>query len=305
MYHYERQIQKFLQLHSKTNYNKQIHFIMRAWSSLGNVYGYIGMIFLTSAYFANKSIENADFYGDYLNLTRPYVHKFVWGMNIAQALKAVFRMPRPNQKTQKYPKTGKNPELVQLISEKTKAEYGPPSTHVVGISLILYPHLVDHSWNLFYACLALSATSRIYLGAHTIFCITTGSLFSILVHYFHASISSFSNINTPIFNMIHLITLLVVVFNFPECSDDKVLADKTIRDQQRIGMASVALILIDLLKLEFLPTDFGMVLGYSAVMVGLVFLVTRMGFKHAENLMILVISMHLFYVEPMMIRKLF
>jgi len=304
MYYYERQIQKFLQLHSKTKYNKQIHFIMQAWSCLGNVYGYIGMIFLTSAYFV-LSIENSDFYGEYLILTRPYVHKFVWGMNIAQALKAVFRMPRPNQKTKKYPKTKNNPELVQLIGEKTKAEYGPPSTHVVGISLILYPHLVDHSWNLFYACLALSATSRIYLGAHTIFCITTGSLFSILFHYFHTEISTFSNINTPIFNIIHFITLLAVVFNFPDCSDDKILANKTFRDQQRISMASVALILIDLLKFKLLPTSFGVILGCSAVMVGLVFLVAKMGFKHAENLMILVVSMHLFYVEPMMIRKLF
>merc|ERR1712168_741792 len=114
MYYYERKLQKLLGLQSKTDYNKAIHFIMRGWSTLGNVYGYIGTIMVTSFILANrilnKNSENTNFYDEYLTEIRPYVHKFVWGMNIAQAIKAVFSMPRPNQKTKKYPKSKINPE---------------------------------------------------------------------------------------------------------------------------------------------------------------------------------------------------
>merc|ERR1712087_1081961 len=142
-------------------------------------------------------------------------------------------------------------ELVQFISEKTAAEYGPPSTHVVGISLVLYPHL--NKFNLFYLSLIVSSISRVYLGAHTIFCIITGSLFSIILHIFHQELSIISNYNSTGFLIIHLIILLIVIFNFPKCSDDKILANKAVRDQQRISMASVALIIIDLLDFGSFP----------------------------------------------------
>merc|ERR1719220_150844 len=151
-------------------------------SDVGDLYGYVFL------YLASTVIIVTSGHNDARERLYAYSHIYVWSYYAGERLKLLLKMPRPNAQA--------NPDLVQDFKPRLFNQYGPPSTHVMGIVLCGYP-LFDwifggsqSTWiGCFCLCLLVGLT-RIYLGAHTVFCIVSATAYVMAVVTFYDQIGS-------------------------------------------------------------------------------------------------------------------
>ena len=131
-----------------------------------------------------------------------YCHVWVWSHTITELLKSILRLPRPDK--------SKNGNLYQSEYDHILQEYGPPSSHVVGITLALYPFISQFGLpGIIFTVISVSI-SRIYFGAHSIFCVVSGSFIAVIFSLYFNEISNFTTTIPPIFNYGALLVILKI-----------------------------------------------------------------------------------------------
>lgn len=149
----------------------------------------------------------------------------LWVHNLASLAKLVFRIKRPAKKF--------NKNLVQFGKDKILFEYGPPSTHVVGIPLMAWPFIMNSVW-LKIGIVAAVGISRIYLGVHSVLCIATGAYIVTTTMIFHEVLGAFfyAALDSPTTLAFYtIITLLFIIF-WPDTTTD-IEASKSAREDIR------------------------------------------------------------------------
>ena len=115
------------------------------------------------------------------SLVLAYSQIFSLTMYFGEWLKLLLKIPRPSNL--------KNSNLVQDYKPRHYNEYGPPSTHVMGIVMCGFPFfgsLFGSSSLLFFASLCIFiGLARIYLGAHSVLCVFIATVYNLLIIKFY------------------------------------------------------------------------------------------------------------------------
>jgi len=202
MFRTEEKIQKFLGIRKTIEndeetwkFNKLLHLYFIIFTNLGNLYGYIISIIGCTSYLYYRNVDNPlAIYG--------YCHAWVWSHTITELLKSILRLPRPDK--------SKNSNLYQSEYEHILQEYGPPSSHVVGITIALYPFISQFGLpGILFTIISVSL-SRIYFGAHSIFCVVSGSFIALIFSLYFTEITNFLTTIPPIFNYGALLVILKI-----------------------------------------------------------------------------------------------
>lgn len=225
-YQLEAKIQNFLGRSPEKDAYPILTFLANFIAHLGDLFGYISMYIISNFLIKNGQVPPE------ITL-EAYTILWVYFYYLGERTKLIFKMPRPHAYY--------NKNLVQSHGARFYNQYGPPSTHVIGINFCGYPILVwfyqqvnildpNLAWFSEFILLVcgMIGLARIYIGAHTIFCVILasficwfGSLFYFqfcnFFNYLHTSSST--SISADYYGFVNFISLYFTLYlmkNYPE-----------------------------------------------------------------------------------------
>lgn len=240
MFETEVKIQKFLGIRKtkeEWRHNEVFYGYFKIFTELGSLNGYILAVVLNCAWLYYKGVQNGNLdpkpvYG--------YCHVWVWSLLLAELIKALLKLPRPDP--------AKNADLFQHEKAYIVKEYGPPSTHVVGVMTSLQPLLAPYGLPAYFLLLISTSLSRLYFGVHTIFCVISGSAIGLFASIYHTEIATFFTEIPPIFNYGALLVLMKI---FPARSPDEKLAKESATISSYVATVSFMASIFQLTELAY------------------------------------------------------